>query len=164
MMFRLVIALMALAAIKLAAMAEWSPLYRALLFIPANLLVFFRGSEYTESGGVYTYPDFILDYSCSGVHFFMIAVLLAVATGRRLAVSMTSAYLLTLIANTFRVGLFLRLIPLAAGRPWLHEAVGTAVFFSFLVSYYFLIRPKLHQAAARPDVFLADKNKVANPG
>lgn len=156
MMIRLVIVLMASAALKLAAMVEWPPLYRVFLFVPANLLAFFRGSEYAESAGIYTFPDFILDYSCSGIHFFIIAVLLAVVAGRGLAVSITSAYLLALIANTFRVGLFLRLMPLAEGRPWLHEAIGTAVFLSFLIAYGLLLQkisPKTGERATRAHLF-----------
>jgi exosortase/archaeosortase family protein len=139
MKVRLLLTLAACAAVKLAAMAEWAPLYRLFQFIPANLLAFFRGGEYAESEGIYTFSDFVLDYSCSGIHFFMIAVLVAVVIGRGLAVSIGSGYFLALIANTFRVGLFLKLLPLAAGRPWLHEVVGTAVFLSFLFGYYLLI-------------------------
>lgn len=136
---RLVTVLTASAVIKLAAMAEWPPLYRVFLHVPANLLAFFRGSEYVESAGIYTFPDFILDYSCSGIHFFIITVLMTGVVNCRLSLALPCGFLVTLIANTFRVGLVLSLTPLAAGRPWLHEAVGTGVFLSFLIAYYFLL-------------------------
>jgi hypothetical protein len=71
-------------------------------------------------------------------------------------VSIGSGYFLALIANTFRVGLFLKLLPLAAGRPWLHEVVGTAVFLSFLITYGLLLQkicPKTGEGAMRPHLF-----------
>lgn len=144
MKIRLVTALMACAALKLAAMAEWPPLYRAFLFVPANLLAIFVGSEYTEAAGIYTFPDFILDYSCSGIHFFIIALLLATLISRNgwgeVIQGAALAYIATLAANTFRVGLSLKLMPLSAGRPWLHEAIGTVVFMSCLIACYFILQ------------------------
>lgn len=133
---RLVIVLMASAAIKLAAMAEWPPLYKAFLLLPANVLAFFTGSDYAESLGVYTFPGFILDYSCAGVHFFIVIMLVGAFTEHKLVASVLVGYAVTLVANTFRVGLFLRLLPVAEGRPWLHEVIGTAVFMTFLIVFY----------------------------
>lgn len=128
------------------AMAEWPPLYRALLFIPANILAFFRGGEYAEAAGVYTFPDFILDYSCSGIHFFIVAFLMYAVAGRGLVRGFVSCYLVTLTANTFRVALFLKLLPFSAGRPWLHEVIGTAVFIFFLISFYWMIHRQVQHA------------------
>jgi exosortase K len=126
--------------VKVLAMLEWPTLYRAFLFLPARVLGFFFTAEYEEAGGIYTFPEFILDYSCSGIHFFIIASLLitfrdAKTMGGFLA-GIALAYVLTLTANTARVALFLKVASFSTGRPWLHEAIGTIVFISFLFFYY----------------------------
>lgn len=136
----LLIALFLGGVIKVLAMLEWPTLYRAFLFPPAQVLSFFFAAEYEETGGIYTFPEFILDYSCSGIHFFILTMLLVTfrsvkATGGFLA-ALTMAYLLTLAANTARVALFLKIAGYSPGRPWLHEAIGTLVFISFLFFYY----------------------------
>jgi hypothetical protein len=162
------------AGVKTLAVLEWAPLYRIFLFIPAQILGFFFSAEYLEQQGIYTFPEFILDYSCSGIHFFMIALIvtlippapfpikwrrgkkkgsadsLPLSTSWRggwgvrpagfLLQCFLAAYLVTLAANTTRVGLFLKLTPFSVGRPWLHELIGTAVFISFLMGFFFAIQ------------------------
>ena len=43
------------------------------------------------------------------------------------------------IANIFRIGLSLKLFHHQAQHAWLHEAIGTIVFITFLMGYYQLI-------------------------
>lgn len=125
-------------AIKLLAMAEWPPLYRVFLFIPATVMNFISSREYAETNGIYSFPEFILDYSCSGIHFFVILVLTnAYATGRHFS-GIAFAFIVTILANIFRIALSLKVLPYSANRLWLHEVVGTAVFISFLLGYYVL--------------------------
>ena len=103
-----------------------------------NRLLFAIG--YAEDLGTYRFPGFILDYSCSGIHFFMIALLLITLktepSWRGFFTGMATAYLLTVAANTARVALYLKITTVAHGTVWLHEAIGTIVFISFLLVYY----------------------------
>jgi exosortase K len=126
--------------VKVLAMLEWPTLYRAFLFPPAQFLGFFFTAEYEETAGIYTFPGFILDYSCSGIHFFIITILLItfsrVKTAGGFLTALLTAYSMTLAANTARVALFLKVAAFSSGRPWLHEAIGTIVFISFLFFYY----------------------------
>ncbi len=136
----LLIAVICGGVVKILAMLEWPTLYRAFLFPPAQVLSFFFLAEYEERLGTYNFPEFILDYSCSGIHFFILALLLLTHrhgenTGGFLK-ALALAYLLTLAANTARVALFLKVAGFSTGRPWLHEAIGTIVFISFLFFYY----------------------------
>lgn len=136
----LLIALVLSGAVKVLAMLEWPTLYRLFLFPPARVLAFFFTAEYEEAAGIYTFPEFILDYSCSGIHFFIITTLLiifrSVKTAGGFLAGVALAYVLTLAANTARVALFLKVAAFSPGRPWLHEAIGTIVFISFLFFYY----------------------------
>lgn len=130
------------AAVKILAALEWAPLYRAFLFVPAQILAFFFAADFDEQGGVYVFPGFILDHSCSGIHFFIVALLLLGFKSQRTWVGLLkatgAAYLLTLAANTARVGLYLKFEHLSTGRPWLHEAIGTLVFITFLIAFYII--------------------------
>lgn len=139
--------------VKILGALEWAPLYRSFMFIPAQLLSFFFLREYDESDGVYTFPGFVMDYSCSGIHFFMVALMVTAYTGKRSArgflLGLTAAYLLTMAANTVRIALFLKVEHFSSGRPWLHEAVGTLVFVSFLLSYYLILNRRRQNAAQR---------------
>lgn len=130
------------AAVKILGALEWAPLYRVFLFVPAHILGFFFAAGFDEQGGVYAFPGFILDHSCSGIHFFIVAVLLLGFKSKRTWVGSLkatgAAYLLTLAANTARVGLYLKVEHFSPGRPWLHEAIGTLVFITFLIAFYFI--------------------------
>jgi hypothetical protein len=127
------------AAVKILAMLEWAPLYRAFLGIPARWISFVSGENFEESDGTYLFTDFILDYSCSGIHFFILLCLAGMAGGRAIKFwqGIPLAYAATLIANSARIYIALRL-----QRPGLHEAVGTAVFVFFLLVYYEIFRRK----------------------
>jgi len=127
------------AAVKILAMLEWIPLYRTFLSIPARWISFVTREGFEESEGSYLFPGFILDYSCSGIHFFILLCLAGLASGRAVKSwqSISVAYAATLIANSARIWLALRL-----QRPGLHEAIGTAVFVFFLLVYYEIFRRK----------------------
>ncbi|MBX3720684.1 MAG: hypothetical protein KF713_02520 [Turneriella sp.] len=139
--------------VKILGALEWAPLYRSFMFIPAQLLSFFFLRDYNEFEGVYTFPGFVMDYSCSGIHFFMVALLVTAYAGKRsvggFLPGLVAAYLLTLAANTARIALFLKVEHFSHGRPWLHEAIGTLVFVSFLLSYYLILNHRRQNAAQR---------------
>lgn len=143
------------AGVKALAVFESALLYRIFLQLTATLLAFFGNAEYSEDAGVYTFPHFILDYSCAGINFFAVAMLtgllVMLSSGRVRLWLLPAAWLLTVLANTMRVGLYLKLEPWAAGREWLHEAVGVLTFLTLLIVYYLLLQRilygKKHQTA-----------------
>ncbi len=134
--------------IKWSAMAEAAWVYRLFLHLPAVLLSIFGYSEYTESAGIYTFEGFVLDYSCAGVNFFLIAVALSclamLGAGRIYLITLPIAWFMTLAANTLRVGLYLKLESITGHQPWLHEATGILAFLTLLIVYYELLRRRLH--------------------
>jgi len=125
------------ATIKLAAMAEWAPLFRIFLFLPATAISIFTGTDYTESAGVYRFDGFVLDYSCAGINFFILSALTLALLKRP---SILAAYLTTIVANIFRIALSLKLLQFSPSHPWLHEITGMAVFLFFLLLPPLLIR------------------------
>jgi exosortase K len=146
----LVVLLLIAAATKGLAMLEFAPLYHTLLFLPAKIAVLVSGESYIEFSGIYRFHSFVLDYSCAGVNF----LLLCLAAGawhfrqsvqslpqllRTSALLLLAAWFTTNLANTFRIGLSLKLFHHHAQHAWLHEAVGTIVFITFLLGYYQLI-------------------------
>lgn len=137
-------------AIKGAAMLEMAPLYHTLLLVPAKAAALLSGESYTESQGVYRFSSFVLDYSCAGANFLLLCVITGawhfrhrMQTAARLAgtgvLIAAGAWLTANIANTFRIGLSLKLFHHHAQHAWLHEAIGTIVFITFLMGYYQLI-------------------------
>jgi len=135
--------------VKWSAIAESTWLCRLFLHVPAVLLSVFGYGDYMESGGVYTFETFVLDYSCAGVNFFLITLAVGcvamLGAGRMYLLIIPVAWLLTVAANTLRVGLYLKLELLAGHRPWLHEATGILVFLTLLVVYYHLLVRRLHE-------------------
>lgn len=135
--------------VKWSAVVESAWLYRVFLYVPAALLSVFGYGDYGESGGVYTFETFVLDYSCAGVNFFLITLavgcLAMLSAGRFYLIMIPIAWFMTLAANTLRVGLYLKLELLAGHRPWLHEATGILVFLTLLVVYYHLLMRRLHE-------------------
>ncbi len=146
------------ALVKVIAMTSSPSLHRWFLLPTALSLSVFTGESFAENNAIYIFPDFVLDYSCAGINFFVIcslttAILLSnageisrphtlfgyVVLWGRVALLIAAIYAATLLANFARVALYLRLLPLSEGRPWLHEAVGVAVFLSILICYATLL-------------------------
>lgn len=134
---------------KILAAAEVPVIYRFFLQGPASFLVLLGYGPYTEIRGIYTFEEFILDYSCSGIHFFLLLIAASAASmvmARRVFFSVAlAAWLTTLAANTMRMALFLQLRPWGEGRPWLHEATGILVFLTLLIVYYLLLQRFLYE-------------------
>ncbi len=131
-------------------MLEFAPLYHTLLFLPAELAAQLSGERYTEITGIYRFPSFVLDYSCAGVNFLLLCLVAGawhlrsrVQSLRQLAgiiaCLLLAAWCATNVANAFRIGLSLKMLHLTHNHAWLHEAVGTIVFITFLLGYYQLI-------------------------
>lgn len=142
------------AGVKLAAMTASVSLHRIFLHPLAWLLTVYTGESYIERAGLYYFSDFYLDFSCAGIDFFVIAAITtawlipeAVPWRGRLPARLllhvvilgVAVFAVTLAANFLRIAIFLNLQPFATGRPWLHEAVGIAVFLSLLTSYSLLL-------------------------
>jgi len=156
-------------AFKLGAMASAAGVHRVFLYPLAILLSAYTGENFAEKQGLYHFTDFYLDYSCAGINFFTIVALttawlvpqsrtfprpfalLLIQTFARAALLLTAVYAVTLAANFTRVAVFLSLQSLATERPWLHEAVGIAVFLSLLTSYTLILyRIKNAQQPSNP--------------
>ena len=133
--YGLYVAIFVCTIVKILAMIEWAPLYRLFLFLPAILLSLATGNDFSEVEGVYTFPGIVLDYSCSGIHFFLMALLLA-AMLQRLRTALISAFILSIFANAFRILLSYRLLPVTEKFTFLHESIGTVIFITFLIGYY----------------------------
>lgn len=138
------------AAVKVAAMLEYAPLYNTLQFLPAQLAALISGENYTEFKGIYRFTSFVLDYSCAGVNFLLLCLVASAWHFRNRVQSLLqlvpitagltlAAWLATNIANAFRIGLSLRLMHISERHAWLHEAIGTIVFIVFLLTYYQLL-------------------------
>ena len=141
--------------IKLAAALETVPLYHTLLFVPASFARLLTGENYAELANTYRFSVFILDYSYAGVNFLMLCIFAGawhsmrrvqnVAQLLRALLLITfGAFAATNLANTFRIGLSLKLFPLVERHDWMHEAIGTIVFISFLIGYYQLFLRSLN--------------------
>lgn len=139
---------------KLGAVFEIDWLYRLFLDIPAKLLAISGYGTYSEAAGIYTFETFILDYSCAGINFFLLALatgsMALWGSGRISLVTIPFAWLLTIAANTMRVGLYLKVRSLTGDRPWLHETLGILVFLTLLIVYYELLRRRLHAGKQPP--------------
>lgn len=145
-----VVAMLFAVALKGFAMAEFAPLYHTLLFLPAKLAAVLSGESYTELNGTYRFSSFVLDYSCAGVNFLLLCFLASAWLFRSRVQSVLQLGLTTLalvlaagcatnIANAFRIGLSLKLLHVSYAHAWLHEAIGTIVFITFLLAYYQLL-------------------------
>ncbi|MFZ5629257.1 MAG: hypothetical protein ACOY5B_09040 [Spirochaetota bacterium] len=139
---------------KLGAVFEIDWLYRLFLHIPAGLLALSGHGTYSEAAGVYCFESFILDYSCAGINFFLLALATGTmalwGTGRISFVVLPFAWLLTVVANSMRVGLYLKVRSVTGDRPWLHETLGILVFLTLLIVYYELLRRRLHARKQPP--------------
>lgn len=150
-----VVVLLIAAATKVPAMLEFAPLYHTLLFLPARVAMLVSGESYSELSGIYRFPSFVLDYSCAGVNFLLLCLVagawhfrtrvqsLRQLAGTTLCLAL-AAWCATNLANTFRIGLSLKLLHLSEQHAWLHEAVGTIVFITFLLAYYQLLSRFTH--------------------
>lgn len=130
-----------------------------LLILPtpvSYLVSFFSGSTLhfsTENG--YFLPDLniLIDASCSGFNFGLIAfvvlgfaVVTNVKNAKRKAIllilSLIVAYLLTIIANTSRIMSIIKmneLLPdLNKKYDWLHVTQGVFVYLFFLIGFYLI--------------------------
>lgn len=147
--FVVVVVLIA-AATKISAMLEIAALYHTLLFLPARVAVLLSGESYNTLHGMYRFHSFVLDYSCAGVNFLLLCLAAGAWLFRQRVRTFTqlaghaaglvlAAWFTTNVANTFRVGLSLKLLRLTEHPAWLHEAVGTIVFLTFLLAYYQLL-------------------------
>lgn len=145
-----ILVLLLAAIIKIAAMHEYAPLYNALQFLPAQLAAIISGEIYTEAKGIYRFSSFVLDYSCAGINFLLLCLVAGAWHFRNKIQSLShvaagvaglalAAWLATNIANSFRIGLSLRLMHISERHAWLHEAIGTIVFCVFLFAYYQLL-------------------------
>lgn len=145
-----VLVLLLAAAIKIAAMFEYAPLYNTLQFLPAKFAALMSGERYTEFRGIYRFSSFMLDYSCAGVNFLLLCLVAGAWQFRNrvqslwhLAATTTillfAAWLATNFANSFRIGLSLQLMYLSRQHAWLHESIGTIVFIVFMLVYYQLL-------------------------
>lgn len=109
---------------------------------------------YSEAAGIYTFETFILDYSCAGINFFLLALatgsMALWGSGRISLVAIPFAWLLTIAANSMRVGLYLKVRSLTGDRPWLHETLGILVFLTLLIVYYEILRRRLHARKQSP--------------
>lgn len=150
-----VLLLLVAAATKVAAMLEFAPLYDTLLFVPARVAMLVSGESYTALHGIYRFQSFVLDYSCAGVNFLLLCLVAGAwhfrqrvrslsQLARHSAGLLLAAWCVTNLANTFRIGLSLKLQHFSEKHAWLHEAVGTIVFITFLLAYYQLLSRFTH--------------------
>jgi exosortase K len=95
---------------------------------------------------------------CAGMHFLLCAlVALAVAsvpaltswtaTARQLAIAIAGAYVATIVVNTARIAIAVRMHERALGGADAHRLEGTAIYFGGLCALYALARRR-HEAVA----------------
>jgi exosortase K len=125
----------------------------------AGLVAGLGGSDYAWEAGIgYVRSDyrFTIAPACAGINFMLMVYGLTVAaflhrcrscTGRMIfpADALAGAYVLTLLVNTLRILLSVRLYELEAAWGWLtpgrlHRLAGVAVYFSALGLYYAVLK------------------------
>lgn len=143
-----------------------------LLWPTSQLVSFFTGLPFTfEAGYGYfnRFHEVLIDKGCAGMTFWVISLTLSILISMKyyeqvrdkliVSVSLVGlSFLLTIVANTFRITISLFLLKLELffpflGTDWWHTVEGSFVYLSVLVSFYLLltyIHPKLTKYHAKP--------------
>ena len=133
---------------------------------------FFSGLEFTylpAQGYWNEVGQVLIDKSCAGMNFWVIAFSLAVFTSMRFyegiqqqsllfLILLIVTFLLTIIANTFRIMIAILMLKLESSvsflkASWWHTIEGSFVYLSILITFYLLsqyIHPKIRTYHAKP--------------
>jgi exosortase K len=108
----------------------------------------------SEQGYFHQSLQIIIDKSCSGFNFWILAFLMSVIASVHyfervrwklysFPVCLFITYLFTIFVNTSRILISILLVKLSpqvmSKFSWLHEVEGTFIYFSFLIIFYFLL-------------------------
>jgi exosortase K len=102
-----------------------------------------------DKGYLHAQLNIIINKSCSGFNFWLICFMMLSFSALRfvfkkihsavlLIILFLSTYLLTILINSSRIifSLFITRLNILPESPWLHEAEGVFIYFSFLIIIY----------------------------
>lgn len=130
---------------------------QGLLAPVSHSVAVFTGSPiafFAESGYHLPMLSIVIDKSCSGFNFLLIAFIVIglsfsfqakksfLESLKMIFFSMMLSYLLTILANTSRIISIIKmnqLFPVLEQYEWVHAAQGTFVYLLFLVGFYLLL-------------------------
>lgn len=144
----------------------------SLLFLtkPTNTIIsIIKDSEASYDSGEGFYHEklyMVIDKSCSGFNFWVLAFIMTLFTSLRYIKNsgakiwafptiLVGAYLLTIIVNSSRILTSLLLNEIIGTKyAWLHQAEGAFIYLSFLIAFYLILNYSL-QKLYRIDAKLA---------